>query len=146
MALNHGDFVLTIMDGLSHYWHITMIDRDRLQNISLQKEHIHLIETQPRNYVYDQPPDKIKEINLTDPLLIEIMETHCFNPKYKKEFSEWLRKKLVAECGEEILKSKITAKDFLNPDAFIQLKVIESDEQLGFIHIHTTNGGRIGNI
>jgi hypothetical protein len=75
----------------------------------------------------------LKEICLTDPLFIEIMETHIFRKDIKKEFGAWLKTKLVVECGEEILKSKITDKP-KHSDAFIQ--VIESDEQLGFIHIN----------
>jgi hypothetical protein len=130
MAINYGDFCIVTRSSFSNYPTIIQFRTYHAgENCSCEPDHCSILKFNP---MYNRVDD-LKEIYLTDPLFIEIMETHVIREDIKKEFGEWLRAKLVAECGEEILKS--TAKDFLKPE-HSSIRVIESDEQLGFIHIN----------
>ena len=94
---------------------------------------------------------KRKVVDLRDPEFINIINNHYIREECKQELGEWLRAKLVELCGEEILKTKVTASDFKKPeygDSFNEqywpngtikneyLSVLESDESLGFININ----------
>lgn len=126
MAINPGDFCVALNSSFSGYPTIIKLKEKYGENCSCKKQHMEILNNN-KQYIYIGP---IKEINLTDPTFINILETQEIREDMQKEFWEFIKKKLIAECGE--LKDKSSAQGPSN--LFIQ--VIESNESLGFIHIH----------
>jgi hypothetical protein len=127
MAINPGDFCIALNSSFSSYPTIIKFrSKEYGENCSAKVSHMVILNT---HRIY-RGLGKIKEINLIDPDFIHILEAQVIREDIQKEFWEFITKKLIAECGE--LKGKAPAK--VSSDLLI--KVIESNESLGFIHIN----------
>jgi hypothetical protein len=76
---------------------------------------------------------ELKEIHLTDPLFLDIMSTHVIREDMKEKFGAWLRSKLAAEYGEELLTYIKPSSPSTNKQ---EIPVVDTVESLGFIHIN----------
>ena len=139
MAINPGDFFYTGNSGLTtSYYCICQLNKDGSHKVcSAKKSDIQFLDNPGKwtgkDVVVRSALDRI-EIGLTDSTFIGILKTQVIRKDMKAEFGEWLTKKLLEICGEQILSSKDDTIETVKQNAPAP-QIIESNESLGFIHI-----------
>jgi len=127
MAINPGDFCIALSPSFSSYPIIIKFqEKNYGENCSSRKEYMKVL-NKVKQYSYLGP---IKEIHLTDNDFVSILESQVIREDIQEEFWEFIKKKLIAECGELEVKTPAKASSDL------LIKVIESNDSLGFIHIN----------
>ena len=126
MVINPGDFCIALSSSFSSYPTFIKFQEQKYGETCSSKEHHMEILNKHKKYNW---LNAYKEIHLTDNDFISILETQVIREDMQKEFWEFIKNKLIAECGE------LEAKTLAKAPSDLLIQVIESNESLGFIHI-----------